>query len=132
MPRLLIHGVGRNGTTFTQRVVNSHPDIWITNEFLMYDSPTGARLQSVKRNPKNAIDYFNKLSIKTSWNQSKEHYWSVPPTFNKNFVDRCTREIENIEDRREWIWAVEKVLFSRYKFFGDKVQLLWIPRRQGI
>jgi hypothetical protein len=125
VPRLLIHGIGRSGTTFTQRVINSHPDIWITNEFLIYDAATGAKLQSIKRDPKNVLDYFYKLSMMTSWNKSVEHYWDVPPTFDKNFIHKCTREYHRKEvdrnDRREWIWTVEKVLFSKYKYFGDKV-----------
>jgi hypothetical protein len=125
LPRLLIHGVGRSGTTFTQQVVNSHPDIWITNEFLLYDAVAGVALQSVKKNPRDALDYFHKLSIKTEWNQSKEHYWDVPPTFDEDFFYKCHKEYSrkriDREDRREWIWTVEKILFSKYKYWGDKV-----------
>jgi hypothetical protein len=91
----------------------------------MYDSPTGTRISSIKRNPTTAEDYFRKLSLKTKWNQSEEHYWDVPPTFDDDFFNKCRKEyfrsIADQEDRREWIWTVETILFSKYKYWGDKV-----------
>lgn len=120
--RLAVHGIGRSGTTWVARTINSHPDIWITNEFILYDMPFGTHVQG-RSDPEDASQYFNRLTYKTAWNQTEEHFWDIPPTFKEDFVSKCMEKLNgrDASDKANWIRCVEEVLYKDYKFFGDKV-----------
>jgi len=123
LKRLVIHGVGRSGTTFIQQIVNSHPCIWVTNEFLLYDLALGANVGK-KSHPKGAWQYYMRLGLRNNWNQSKEHFWDVPPTFNSSFVPDSIKELGTEMGVVNWIKAAERVLYDSdiaYTWFGDKV-----------
>lgn len=129
MERLLIHGVGRSGTTVTQRIVNSCPNVWVTNEFILYDLAFGYNLNpgtadaEYKRNIDTPIDYFISLTKQNSWTKSKEHYWDVPTNFDSNlFIEKCKLDMKK-DTIRNRIIAAEKALFGELdlNFFGDKV-----------
>lgn len=118
--RIIIHGYGRSGTTVLQRILNSCSDVWITNEFLLYDMPFGHVLHS-GRDIKTAENYFRSLLIKDAWNTTKEHFPEYPPTLNRTtFVNDCLNNL--VEDTPIGrILAVEKVLYSNIENFGDKL-----------
>ena len=89
--RVIIHGVGRSGTTVTQRIINNCSNVWITNEFLLYDLAF-VFVKHGGRNNDNRRAYFRSLLIKDAWSKQPEHNPNLPPTLVEPiFVRECCR-----------------------------------------
>ena len=121
MNRLIVHGTGRSGTTITQRIINSHPYIWVTNEFLLYD--LAFCYYSRNRLCDTAKNYFTSLIKQDAWTSLDEHRVQEPYTLNREtFVEECLSNLEN-DSILGRIEAVEKTLYkdTEFIYFGDKL-----------
>lgn len=119
--RLLLAGHGRSGTTPTQRIINGCRNLWVTNEFCLYDYAFGYHPKGIDIT--DPLNYYNSLVCDKANVSNIGHYTYIdpPPNFEiAAFVQNCMYNyaFDDIELR---INAVEKVLFGeKYKWFGDK------------
>lgn len=110
--RLLVIGRPRSGTTITRKILSSHPEIWITNELLLYDFFCGhSRMKS-----------FNDWVKRRFSRNYRQPRYAFPfeidaPTFKKQYKKILDKD-SSLTAR---IMAAEKCIFQeKYKIFGDK------------
>lgn len=110
--RLLVTGRQRSGTTITRALLNTHPDIWITNELLLYDFFSGyGKFQS-----------FSKWVKKRFKKTHRQERYAFP--FDIDAASFKRQYKQNLGKRKNLsakIIAAEDCIFqNRFSVFGDK------------
>jgi len=119
--RFTLIGRSRSGTTISQKIINKHPDIWLTNELWIYEYAVNARPSFCDCST--AEKYFK--AIENNIIPGRE----VMPGFNKKgFAETCNAlcQLDTLSNR---VSIAEKVLFNDYNFMlhGDKAELPFVP-----
>ena len=110
--RLLVTGRQRSGTTITRRILNTHPDIWLTNELLLYDFFGGyGKFKSFRK-------WVKKRFKKTN----RQERYAFPFDIDaSSFKQQFKKKLGSNTDLSAKITSAEICIFqNKYKIFGDK------------
>jgi hypothetical protein len=110
--RLLVTGRQRSGTTITRHILNSHPDIWLTNELLLYDFFGGhGKFKSFRK--------WVKKRFKKTYRQER---YAFPFDIDASSFKRQYKEtLGSNTSLSAKITSAEICIFQKqYKIFGDK------------
>ena len=110
--RLLVTGRQRSGTTITRKILNSHPDIWLTNELLLYDFFGGyGKFKS-----------FGKWVKKRFKNTYRQERYAFPFDMDaSSFKQQFKETLGGDTSLSAKITSAETCIFqNRFKVFGDK------------
>lgn len=122
MNKLILTGSSRCGTTVTRNILNSHPEIYMTNELrVFFDKNASFKVKGLCLYADDPKEYFEALYHKVKRGEGLK-YHRIPKNFNfDKFVLKCLKNLkkDTLENR---IDAVFKTLTmgKEYTYVGDK------------